>query len=73
MYVYVSDLISTILVSWLNKLPELLKNLGGTSLETSSLIFDVLGHAAARNMLSLVDDQVEQLFSELVIHISKLI
>lgn len=73
MYVYVSDLISAILVSWLNKLPELLKSLGCTSLETSSLIFDVLAHAAARNMLSLVDDQVEELFSELVIHISKLI
>ena len=72
-YLFFSDLISTILAPWLYKLPELLKNLGCTNLETSSLTFDVLVHAAARNMLSMVDEQAELLLSELMIHISKFI
>lgn len=69
MYILFSDLIFTILASWLYKLPELLKNLGCTNLETSSLIFDVLVHAAARNMLSLVDEQAEMLLSELEVNL----
>ena len=60
---FCSDPVSASLVSWLNSLPHLLKKLGSTSLETSSLILEVLGHAAAKNILS----TLEQLFSKLVI------
>ena len=60
-----SDIFTT-LVSWLDDLPQLLKRLGNTNLETSSLIFEVLGHAAAKKMLLTLDKVAEQLFSELM-------
>lgn len=67
MFIIFSDPVSTILASWLNNLPQLLKKLGCTNLETSSLIFEVLAHAAARNMLPVVNELTEQLFSELLV------
>ena len=53
-------------MAWLNDLPQLLKKLGNTSLETSSLIFDVLGHMAAKKMLNY---KAKQLFGELMIFV----
>ena len=57
------------LISWLSGLPQLLKKLGDTNLEASSLILDVLSHAASKNISSMVDCLVEQLFSKSVIFI----
>ena len=58
---------SASLISWLSSLPQLLKKLGSTCLETSSLILEVLGHAAAKNILSMLNSLTEQLFSKLAL------
>ena len=63
--ILLSDPISVSMISWLNGLPQLLKKLGCTSLETSLLIYEVLIQAAAKNMLSMLDCLAEQLFSKL--------
>ena len=49
---------------WLSSLPQVLKELDHSSVETSSLIFEVLGHAAAKNMLPMVDYLTEHFFSK---------
>ena len=64
-FILPSHPISSSLTLWLSSLPQVLKELGHSSMETSSLIFEVLGHAAAKNMLPMVDYLAEHLFSKL--------
>ena len=57
-----SNPINVAIVPWLNGLPELLTQLGYNSPNTSSLILEVLVHAAASKLLPSLAKQTEELF-----------